>query len=155
MSMSVCVSVSKHNNQILYQFFTNFFVRVSYGHISVLLWLRCDTWCIYAFTDDVMLFRDGSYGTAVPVGSELNVTHQGPSRILHHSVYNFWKKTFGLIGTVLYRLNANTIAKATVFEYWKEVYMLHIYQYRVLNVLHQGWDAFYDDFLYLNVLYCC
>jgi len=33
--------------------------------------------------------------------------------------------------------------------------MLHIYQYRVLNVLHQGWDAFYDDFLYLNVLYCC
>ena len=35
--------------------FTKFFMHVTYGRGSVLLWRRCDTLCTSGFVDDVIL----------------------------------------------------------------------------------------------------
>jgi len=55
MSVSLCVSVRDH---IIFgttrPIFTNFFVNVTYGRGSVLLWRRNDMVCTSGFMDDVI-----------------------------------------------------------------------------------------------------
>ena len=55
MRVCVCLSVRDHIFGTTRPIFTNFFVRVTYGRGSVLLWWRNDTLCISGFMDDVML----------------------------------------------------------------------------------------------------
>jgi len=49
----VCLSVCEHIYRSTRPIFTNFFVHVTYGRGSVLLWRRCDTLCTSGFMDDV------------------------------------------------------------------------------------------------------
>jgi len=56
MSVSVCLSVCVcHISGTTRPIFTNFFLHVTYGRGSVLLWRRCDRLCISGFVDDVIL----------------------------------------------------------------------------------------------------
>jgi len=50
----LCFSVGNHIFGSTHPIFINFFVRVSCGRGSVLLWLRSDTLCTSGFMDDVM-----------------------------------------------------------------------------------------------------
>jgi len=52
--VSVCVSVREHISGNTRPIFTNFFVNVTYGRGSVLLWRRCDMLCTSGFMDDVI-----------------------------------------------------------------------------------------------------
>ena len=53
-SSSVCVCVHEHIYVITRPIFTQFFLRVTYDHGSVLLRQRCDMSCIWVFLSDVM-----------------------------------------------------------------------------------------------------
>jgi len=53
--VAVCLSVRDHIFGTTRPIFTIFFVHVTYGRGSVLLWWRNDTLCISGFMDDVML----------------------------------------------------------------------------------------------------
>ena len=58
--LCVCVRLSAryHISGDTRPIFTNFFVRVTYGRGSVVLWRRCsDTLCTSGFTDDVIFAR--------------------------------------------------------------------------------------------------
>ena len=50
----VCLSVRDHIYGTTRPIFTNFFVRVTCGCCSVLLWRRSDTLCTSGFMDDVI-----------------------------------------------------------------------------------------------------
>jgi len=54
MSVSVCLPVRDHIFGTTRPIFTEFFVLVTYGHGSVLLWRRSDTLCASDFMDDVI-----------------------------------------------------------------------------------------------------
>jgi len=51
----LCVCVHEHIYVITRPIFTQFFLRVTYDHGSVLLRQRCDMSCIWVFLSDVML----------------------------------------------------------------------------------------------------
>ena len=53
-SRSVCVFVRNHIFRITRPIFTNFFLCVTNGRGSVLLWWRNDTICTSGFMDDVI-----------------------------------------------------------------------------------------------------
>jgi len=53
-SVCVCVCVHEHIYVITRPIFTQFFLRVTYDHGSVLLRQRCDMSCIWVFLSDVM-----------------------------------------------------------------------------------------------------
>ena len=55
MTVSVCLSVHWHICGKIRLIFTKFFVRVTYGCGSVLLWRPCDTLYTSGFMDDVVL----------------------------------------------------------------------------------------------------
>ena len=61
-SLSVCLSVCKHISGTAGLIFTKFFVHISSGFGSVLLWQRCNTLCTSSFVDDVTFGRSGPYG---------------------------------------------------------------------------------------------
>ena len=50
----LCLSVRDHISGTTRPIFTNFFVLISYGRGSVLLWRRSDTLRISGFVDDVL-----------------------------------------------------------------------------------------------------
>ena len=52
--LSVCLSVRDHISGTTRPIFTKYFVLVTYGRGSVLLWRRNDTLCTSGFMDDVM-----------------------------------------------------------------------------------------------------
>ena len=52
--LSVCVSVRDHISGITRPIFTNFFLHVTYGRGSVLLWRRSDKLYTSGFMDDVI-----------------------------------------------------------------------------------------------------
>jgi len=52
--LSVCFSVRDHVFGTKRTIFANFFVHVTYGRGSVLLWRRSDTLCTSGFMDDVI-----------------------------------------------------------------------------------------------------
>ena len=54
LSVCVCLSVRHHIFANTRPIFTNFFVPVTYGRGSVLLWRRSDMLCSSGFTDDVV-----------------------------------------------------------------------------------------------------
>jgi len=64
MIVSVCLSVcpSSVREHIVYSNYTSelnqFFVHVTYGRDSVLLWRRCGTLCTSGLIDDVMLAHE-------------------------------------------------------------------------------------------------
>jgi len=50
----VCLSVRGHSSGTARPIFTKVYVRVTYGHVSVLVWRRSDTLRISGFVDDVI-----------------------------------------------------------------------------------------------------
>jgi len=54
MPVCVCLSICDHIFGTTRPIFTRFFVHVSYGRGSVLLWRRSDVLCTSGFMDDVM-----------------------------------------------------------------------------------------------------
>ena len=54
MSVSVCLSLRDHIFGTIRPIFTKFFVPVTYGRGSVLLWRRSDKLCTSGFMDDVI-----------------------------------------------------------------------------------------------------
>jgi len=55
--VSVCLSVRDHIFGTTRPMFTKFFVLVTYGRGSVLLWRRSDMLCTSGFMDDVIFAR--------------------------------------------------------------------------------------------------
>jgi len=59
--LSACLSVREHISGTTRPIFSNFFVNVTYGRGSVLLWRRCDMLCISGFLGGVIFAHDGPY----------------------------------------------------------------------------------------------
>jgi len=84
MSVSVCLSKSISPKL---QSFTNFFVCVTYGCGSVLLWWLCDTLCTSIFMYNVM-FANSGQEWAMRYGCILKATWHVATQIFDMVVYN-------------------------------------------------------------------
>ena len=62
--LCVCLSVHEHISLAAGPIFTNFFVQISCGRGSVLLWWRSNTLCTYGLMDDITFGCNGPYGDA-------------------------------------------------------------------------------------------
>ena len=60
--LCACLSLCEHISGTAYSIFFIYFLHVTYGRGSVLVWQRPDTSCTSDFTDDVTFAHDRLYG---------------------------------------------------------------------------------------------
>jgi len=74
----VCISESdrSHISKTTRPNFTKFFIHVTGGRGSILIWRHCNALCTSGFVDDVMFAHNGPYGAWLIVRM-LKVTRQG------------------------------------------------------------------------------
>ena len=71
--LCVCLSVRQRISGTAGPTFTKFFVLISCGRGSALLWWRCDMLCTSGLTDDLRFGSSGPYGGRCDTGAESDV----------------------------------------------------------------------------------